>query len=375
MTNEQHPLDKAIKSLIDEYEHTPPHYVWSDIQASLRETKRKRRRTALWYAAASWLIVLSFGTGYYFHQSNEPTNQFTAQNTQNSTDVIALPQSNNIVPAKTSRTLQHQRVSIAQNSILDIVPLQSGSMNDIVANSHNQETAIVAPQPEVTPNNDIANNVDTASKLDTTALILSYLSGGMNQTIDDSSQSLLLENNLPLYADASNEINNWQFGGGATPLYSFSMGSSDQEMNGGTTQLKDGINTAVANDAKTKPSIYTSGMYVKRNISKNVKLRSGFYYNRIINGTTTTNGIEVPMLGELNVIDAKHLQVSVNSGLGAGMESQAWYPYGMGGVTVAVPLSPRLHMNVEPMFKHTFSESTVHNNNFFGVFTGVSYSF
>jgi hypothetical protein len=64
-------IDRIFKEGLKDYSPKAPDYIWSQIDQSMNNRKRRVQRTLIFSAAASVAILIAFGSGFLFTNSNQ----------------------------------------------------------------------------------------------------------------------------------------------------------------------------------------------------------------------------------------------------------------------------------------------------------------
>lgn len=104
MTKKIKNIDELFRTIASKAEKSPPPYVWDRIDNSLNMVSFRKKRRIIWLSAASFALMIAFGTGYFLALKNTPVSRETLSEipnsiTQNKTQSPATVQEpiNNIV--------------------------------------------------------------------------------------------------------------------------------------------------------------------------------------------------------------------------------------------------------------------------------------
>jgi hypothetical protein len=385
----EHPIDRLSRELLKDFSVDAPEGAFFAIKDDLRLQSKQRRKQYFFYIAASWLVLLSFGLGYWTRSIhiNDADLRIAEANITMKTNIV---QRNAIqIAQKThlAKPLNHL-VNISSNQ-LTVKSLKARSKFVLVTDnqdntsSEDETTTNAAIQGSVQNGNVIVSkdsllitNNKILSHIDSLKLFYKYISFTGGESIVDSSfiQNEILASNEPKLLFESGSKSNWTVVGGVAPMMGFDMfGTGQQNLN--ESRLKSGIvNEPDPTISKSLTVSFATGLSVKRSLGDDWNIRTGLNYNKITESNIDVSYVEIPVISEYKIVN-KQLKIYFTNGIGAGIKQSELYPLGMTGFSFLYPLNKLVDFTLEPSYKHVFGKDWTYKADFYGMMAGFSVKF
>jgi len=368
-----HIIDRISRELLDDYSVEAPQGAFYSINRELNVHKQERRKRAILYIAASWVVLLSFGLGYL-------------------TRTISLPTTNlNAIQKNTKQLLLNQKVIASNNQKVTLIKKwENNSIANHKYNKTKKQYKNLTVQNTNTVNLNDANissfksiSIDSTNKAlshnDSLKLIYKFISLSRGITKDSASNNdiaLAYQNPIFPLDEPNSSQNNWTITGGIAPMMGFNL-SENPSQSQEVSRLKVNITSSVQKPevvVKNTNILYSTSISIKRSVSDKWNMRSGMSYNKISESNNNVNYIEVPVMCEYRLIN-KTLKLYFTNGFGAGFKQADIYPLGMSGFSFLYPLAKNIDFNLEPTYKHMFGKSWSYKADYYGMMAGVSVKF
>lgn len=290
MDNERKNLDELFKKHLLNYPIAAPEGAWNEI--SSRIGKKPARNTFYYFrlAAASVLILIAFGLGYYFalYQNDVIETRQVASSPQKTESInnqlnekkqiIENQDQKNVKPAQSTASLNTPKKKSFKNIVPDISPVPIPVQ---IAEKESSEPIINKNAPDNAETIEYANNQEN--------VVAPVQSGISNKIpteippdITPSMDNELLRKMLGFNDSKDDDLvknkqagTKWSVGGQLAPMYSYRMIEVDNVPEG--TELNESFYNSVEEGITT----ISSGLNVNYAISDQLAFQTGFYYSRI----------------------------------------------------------------------------------------------
>jgi hypothetical protein len=373
----EHIIDRISRELLENHSVEAPNGAFHAIKRELNlHTQEKRKRTIL-YIAASWVVLLSFGLGYFTRTLHLPKSELTAVHMQQKNiDKKSMP---NAIIATTVTDKSQQSKTKGTKTIRNESPLTkntiSNTRNELTSNENTFVSQLIKTE---SLNQKLDSNTKVLSHNDSLKLMYKYISLSSGMAKDSAlNNTIALAYQNPIFPiEEPTSKRNWSITGGVTPMMGFNMtGNNAQSQE--ASQLKVNI---ISSEQKPEVTVkntsvsYSTGIAIKTAISEKWNMRAGMNYNTITESNSNVNYIEVPLMCEYRLIN-RTLKLFFTNGLGAGFKQADIYPLGMSGFSFLYPLSKKVDFNLEPTYKHMFGKTWSYKADYYGMMAGLSVKF
>ncbi len=300
----KHDIDKLFKQGLSDYSEKPPNFVWDNIDYRLNRKRYKRKKNIMYSLAASVALLLSFGAGYLFTDSQSENLVVLNQNIT-TPQIISEPNTSIINNTKTNNTIIGDSKNIensTNNKATKPNNNNNASVNSIKDNgsvkqdSDNQKNKSVKKATSqgillapmfATSNNFDANKTQIANNNNTDNTKLNTLEMRGLESLPQNKNSELMYDirQIPIMPDyTTTNINKkgnvmWSVGISATPLMSYRKVenvSSDLLMDAATSTNYE------QNYTNEKPYVsYSAGVGVNCKVAKRWRIQSGLYFSEL----------------------------------------------------------------------------------------------
>ncbi|MBI9068111.1 MAG: hypothetical protein JEZ09_12520 [Salinivirgaceae bacterium] len=295
-------IDKLFKEGLSDYSQRPPGFVWDNIEQALNKQRFKKQRNVMYALAASLALLLSFGAGYLFTNSETDTT-YVAQ-------VTELDNLNkNLLADKSSVTAEEVKQKEAVKNIEIPVAIQNQINENVTLNQiqalDKKETKIekavkteakkVQAEGILLPpifadqgnfenaNNSSFTDVQVAEERESLELIERQK---MDLAMALMKRDLVYEyREVPMYPLSEGtdskvkDYSTWSVGMSASPLVSYREVNNIQTESLASADITSNYENKYQNE---KPLVsYSAGIDVNYNVSKRFKIQSGVYYSEI----------------------------------------------------------------------------------------------
>ena len=345
-----------------------PQAGFGTIKEELNAGSKKFNSKIFYYFAASWLLVASFGLGYFTKSMNDTKSEMNALNENTKTvktEQIASIDKNQNSPIK--------KEHFANNELLK--KKKKVQFSNKINNSKTVHASSIIATNNFTNIQGIQQTVDTnatvLTKTDSLKLIYKYISLSTGESLKDTSHiNVTLAYETPVFPIESSKSANWSIAAGVAPMMGFDMFGLEQEQ--APSRLK--TDAQPVQNSNAMHVSYSSGLSIKRSISEKWNMRTGMSYNKIVESNNDISYVELPIISEYRIIN-KLVRVYFTNGVGAGFKQADLYPMGLTGFSILYPLSKSIDMNFEPSYKHMFGKSWNYKADYYGMMAGFSVKF
>lgn len=442
----KHIFDEKIKGILLGYEEDAP--VYSYVTFQKRKDVNGRGSSAIFYAAASVVLLLSFGVGYFTRYADtekdlvmavrqkallqefrsdfgsffasDPTVYTLADGVEE--DVVRssyeqaseMPSkagfdkySSRVMNSASSKVLAFAESSDKKGSHLDanedneeeycdeepntgiglLSTLAGDSCNDKVAYGTGVMDANVPEGIAIREKVELSDSLHQISLRDSLRLLYKYLS--MVKVEEASKKCSEITSDVVVNEYSADRVlkeargSSWIVGGEVLSMlgqYSEQVGAGEMPKQKNLKTSKEGVDAVdeelkiVTEEKRTTTVTYATSLSVKKIVSNRFIIRSGINFNQLTIAKKQVDYVELPLMVEYKLIDNR-LSVSLNNGVCAGFQEENTVPVGVTGVIFQYPLTKKVHVNVEPTYKHIFGDKWGYNSNFYGVTAGLNYMF
>lgn len=417
-------IDDFFSEELGNWEEDAPIDAWSNISNELNEQKR-RKIFIIWFsAAASVLILMSFGAGFLFsnyvrtvqYAENENVNQKTSTTENNNQKSIentpVNTNTNSIELSNEQYQEQSQQInSTTKNSVRQVVrPNNKQNTKETNKNPEEESKTVESNEfrsveldetPTTTDNlyaesatikletTDIDVKVESTEK--NNAAIDSVMDSEQQKVMSDTAiiypELLLQQDNLYAHAEEP-QFSKLEIGGQVAPSYSpFNhLNSPYNELAGDKSSLADAqgygetYTSGYIQEENTKLTLST-GFGVRFMLKKRTGLQTGIYYTQV---TDSYEHVEVPLFFTYKVLDTR-LDLDVIAGLSSGYMvsyvNKYYSPLNFSEVTglgISFALTKKLSLGVQPSVRLNIPVSNSYFNSrspvSFVMFSGLTYS-
>jgi hypothetical protein len=376
----EHSIDRLSRELLKDYSVEAPEGAFFAIKDDLNVQSKQRRKQYFMYIAASWLVLLSFGLGYWTRSIHSVDSVSIASNSKQQIN-SNLHTHNSFLVAQSSVSKSSVRnartVNFSDNGSLLKEKETNSNNNSISTNISSIAINQPTKQPEIinAKSDTLYNKV--MSHIDSLKFLYKYIAFSSGEPIIDTvtNASPKLVYNEPLLPIETSSKSSWTVGGGVAPMMGFDMFGAGQQ-NLTASRLKSGL----VND-QPEPTLnksitvsYATGISLKRSLGDNWNIRTGMNYNKITESNVDVSYVEIPVLTEYRLLN-KALKIYFTNGFGAGLKQMEIYPLGMTGFSLLYPLNKSIDFNLEPSFKHVFGKEWTYKADYYGMMAGFSVKF
>jgi len=420
-------IDNLFNKGLSEYGEDMPFYVWDEIEARLKEKKRKKMFLYISGIAASIAIILSVFTFIFLNTSNKllysnnkQTKKVEIKKNSSQKIMVDLSLKNKIISAE---SVGKQIAPVINESIKQN---QSIALNGKKNNSIKLKTGInINSNFGIVTNNEVASSVakhDTTSiqnnerKNDHSSEIVQSNKSGLSKgtakdslnnktqfkidflkdisnddktTSNQNSSNNLFTNNTSPDKSAKKTKHNWEIGshfasGVNTNIYksnntlSANSGNNTIHVDSGMAGAI-GPNTTKGTNYKTNSVIYSTGLGLKYNIGKRWGLNAGFNYEVFQNNFFAVDYnnikiIETPLTFSYAIINRKFI-MGPTAGMGCdfyiNMKNKMFF--GLLGLDFEYNISKKFNISFVPAYKKDISNITGYKNHTFNLNIGLNY--
>ena len=426
-----HTVDKLSRDLLHDYSEEAPVGAFDSILIGLQNKKKEKRKRIIFYIAASWAVLISFGLGYVIKSFDNKNTNVIAESKKHLESVSIVKDKsislNVQAIQKQLKSVNNNLKQISSNTITvpeksDVIDSSLFAMTSTVilkTNFRKNKNTITFDSTNVNNNGSsilISNSIindkyDINTKSNGDSIVLTHndslrllykyitMSSSATHTSDTAViENEIIKNNEAIYL-ASQEIRNdkWTIVGGFTSMRGFDVvGNSNSQSS--SNQFKS--NNDVSKDDKelianlgnkgevvnnhidvgnsednNKMSIaFSTGIAVKRSLSEKWNIRTGVNYNKISESNKDISYVEVPLITEYRLLN-KTLKIYFTNGVGAGFKESNIHPIGVSGFSLLYPISKMVNVNLEPSYKHVFGRSWEYKADYYGLLAGLSVTF
>jgi len=324
MQKEEKNIDSLFRDQLLDFEADVPLYVWDNITEKLDGKKRIKAFYYISGIAASVLMLIAFGAGYFLTKNTQHNQQF-AQHTPNKSanemgsepiseptkqpenetnNVIATAQKTEIESMNTSQKQSAKTVDKQNNQLYNTFNHNTTNVknNTIANNSTNADNELIMlndaiMQVEYSETNTVANTVKRAKPMHVNYIQpvanfaqLNLLAAQYTKS-DDEKKILPLEINENNVANTSKKSGGWSLEGQFSPLYASSEGGASYSQNEYMDNMAS-INVpadkadynknnyaAINSEMNAMPS-YSGGFNVQFTSEKRWAVQSGVFYSK-----------------------------------------------------------------------------------------------
>jgi hypothetical protein len=292
MTGESKNIDKLFRNGLKELRENPPAYAWKKLDHALDVVGSAKRMMFYRLLAASVLILMAFGAGYfyasYMNNPSEVVSQEAIKEPEPAENLQIIPEQPFIVTEELAGAKPDPvKLNITGKSILvhpgelaykkesdaeTILPTHSG--DDAMSNDHSPSSG----------------SVITMASLDVIEIDLIHPASKKIKFPSSGAKNIYSEN-LGLYPDYSYEkpvssLNKWSVGAQFAPTYSYREIS--QNYSASLAADQDAVENL--NNVENALLSYAGGMDVGFNFSEKWSVQSGVYFSRI--GQVNSDALE-----------------------------------------------------------------------------------
>lgn len=300
-------IDNLFKEGLSDYSQRPPGFVWDNIEQELNKTRFKRRRNVMYAMAASVALLLSFGAGVLFNNTDkqntlvaEVQNPVIESNTMNNNTAVDITSDN----AAESKPEVKKSVKKTENKNQ---PISTTINSDKKVKSAEEKNIDKNKTERVEPKSKIKKSSSEGVLLPP---MFASEADFQNSSIEQKSvvirESELLEEiekqkiqlaialeerdlkyeyrEVPMYTDYNNvetekDYSSWSVGINASPLVSYREVSNVEKETLTAADITSNYEQKYQNE---KPLVsYSAGVDVNYNITKRLKVQSGIYFSEL----------------------------------------------------------------------------------------------
>ena len=277
-------IDIKLREKLENYQVTPPPYIWNNVQGQLSAGRRRSRLVYLGWISAAAVILLAFMAGWYFNENNN------AQRNAGINKEIIQPEE-----TKSETINQHEEVTAIKES------LDNNSNDKISAKEANQFVASRDYTNKIVNESKSTNSVVSTREISTLSKLKSAnarvtkvqppnLELAKNtksvsiKTLSSQDEFLIAENIKKMKASTKPE-NNWKMGMYVAPGYSSYTANHSDSYSQNMTYSDNNGNANVS-----------GGFSVQYKTSKRWIVESGVYYAQ--SGQESDNSVNLLALNK-----------------------------------------------------------------------------
>jgi hypothetical protein len=304
MNKDKRNIDLLFEEKLKQFRESPPAHTWDRLEKDLNREKSVKLLFYLRLAAASLLILLAFGAGYFYatYQS-EPSQKISQElllpqiesDSKHSEKPIDL---NNELVNKEETQSAHQNY---EETLRSILPSKKQDKVDqpIATNNEKKTSDILIAENEVQdvktleditekPEAIVEENIDTQNAGTEETITLKQDEPSKNDVIPDY-KPLVLDPNAKAYGmeTAKNNEKKWSVGAQVAPVWSYRDISINYQNQSGSNAKEA---ESQLNDTEDALLSYAGGIDVNYNLSNRWIIQSGMYYSKI--GQVNNNALD-----------------------------------------------------------------------------------
>lgn len=295
MTKDIKNIDLLFKENLQGFKEKPPAYTWNRLDRDLNKEKSGGFISYSRWLAASILILLAFGAGYFYATLKTTNTEGSISGNQPSQVIVPENRDAISVGNKTENVLPNNNDQIIKNSLIAKNSTQSSAEKQEQSFRNNTSGDIIAMDDNVTRNEAdeiliTSNNAEKPVSAEDITLqgqnIDNSIAGGDKQPVSTDYDELVqlnsaeLNNDLYFYESEKrkNDLSKWSVGAMVAPVYSYRDISINYE-----NQPQGNPVDAEAEFDKSEEALisYAGGIDVNYNLSKHWSIQSGVYYSQI----------------------------------------------------------------------------------------------
>ncbi len=281
MLKDREHIDNLFAEGLHDYEEKAPSYLWNNIQADIKQSKKVHRYSKIRAIAASVALLMTFGLGYL-------SSDYALRKKYEAKYLKGNKQS--IIDSERSIRAEDSVSSITDDTV--IIPVEDNEQNKtkIVANNTkiedkgSQESGILYKLFNLSKE---IFFIEGDNKLNTNQLAYEDKSSEENIPNQLLIDTLLLgKENLHeggfLFNEKSKSKSNWSFGTKFSPVYSMAENNSDNSTVEQTRSLKGAVKDERPDTKTAEKSLlaFSGGVNVNYHLSKRWSLESGLFYSQ-----------------------------------------------------------------------------------------------
>jgi hypothetical protein len=280
MTSERYHIDKLFNETFRKASVKPDAQVWNRINSTLNRGQNKRRRSFLWLAAASFALLIAFGSGYFIALNQMSNKAIISQDISKGENTDQINQPIIEQPAEIANSYSEQKEEVSE-----ITKTEYPAKPKQIADETIIKTEKIAPSDE---NETIVHLEKQISVNKLPANLLAYSEQELSKGIAYDNPEIAfteIENN-----DQDRKSNNrWTITGQAAPLYSY------RDLRKGNSNIFALVNNVPKdaeqsnfesdknyyNEVETPLLAFSGGINTAYKISKRFSVESGIYFSRM----------------------------------------------------------------------------------------------
>ncbi len=293
MTEEKRNIDLLFKQGLKGFRAKPPVHAWERLEHDLDRASRSKRLFYFRLAAASVLIILAFGAGYFYatyHSEEKPVMVDNGKENFQIDHQQAVPQTKeeNIIPEK---TVAKQTEKAAKDQVH---PVKQKNLPQIVINNNNDNfTALTKQNTEVAVSDKKPSEIKIDTPFSIAQIPVKKTDFSNPEIIQEIGQKSVTNENIAInesnpynpfnesdYEPLSKNKNSskWSLGAQLAPVVSYRDISTNYTgtQHNGTTDTESQLNHS--EDALLS---YAGGLDLSYGMSNRLSIQSGLYFSRI----------------------------------------------------------------------------------------------
>lgn len=304
MNKDKRNIDLLFEEKLKQFKESPPAHTWDRLEKDLNREKSVKLLFYLRLAAASLLILLAFGAGYFYatYQSKPsqkisqelPLSQIESDNKRSEKSIDF----NNESVKKEETQSTHQNIEPTLRS--NLPSKKQDKIDQPVATENENETYdILIAENEVqdvkTPESStektetiVEENIDAQNASPEENIALKQDESSKNDVISDY-KPLVLDPNAKVYGleTAKDKEMKWSVGAQVAPVWSYRDISINYQNQAGSNAKEA---ESQLNDTEDALLSYAGGVDINYNLSNRWVIQSGMYYSKI--GQVNNNALD-----------------------------------------------------------------------------------
>ena len=302
MNKDKRNIDLLFEEKLKQFKESPPAHTWDRLEKDLNREKSVKLLFYLRLAAASLLILLAFGAGYFYatYQSKPsqkisqelPLSQIESDNKRSEKSIdfnneSVKKEETRSTHQNTEPTLRSNLPSKKQDKIDQPVATENETYDILIAENEVQDVKTPEDRTEKTETI-VEENIDTQNGGTEETIALKQDEPSKNGVMPDY-KPLVLDPNAKVYGleTAKDKEMKWSVGAQLAPVWSYRDISINYQNQSGSNAKEA---ESQLNDTEDALLSYAGGVDVNYNLSNRWIIQSGMYYSKI--GQVNNNALD-----------------------------------------------------------------------------------
>lgn len=300
MIKDKRNIDKLFEGGLKGFKEKPPAYSWDKLDKSLDGAKFKKSLVYLRWMAASILIILAFGSGYYYAVYNLNSSNIANESNSSILDQQNIESANQQLFDNTKSNLAETKIPEKQKTNTDQIadetlPEPEEELFVSLENSNVDKNQLNTSEEIIPTLTNLETSIEMVSSMDKISFTNIPVDQQMILSFNDNKAATSLEKEIAIANPAPMSIHyypedydlktpqkeldtKWAVGAQFAPIISYRDISINYENQQGS--IEDNNESQYSNSEDALHS-YAGGVDVNYHVSKRWSIQSGLFYSRI----------------------------------------------------------------------------------------------